>query len=64
MTKSEDISYRARSVARVVDRLKPGKYLIELTWPQRHHGEPFEIKVEDVDLTNENEHAIKPVEGT
>ena len=59
MTKSEDISYRARSVARVVDRLKPGKYIIELTLPPRHYAEPFEIKVEDADLTKENARAIK-----
>ncbi len=60
MTKSEDISYRARSVARVVDRLKPGKYLIELTLPPRHYAEPFELKVEATDLTKENARAIKP----
>ena len=59
MTKSEDISYRARSVARIVDRLKPGKYHIELTMPPRHYAEPFEMKIEPADLTKENEPAIK-----
>ena len=60
MTKRDDISYRARSVARIVDRLKPGKYLIELTLPPRHYAEPFEIKVEEADLTKEIARAIKP----
>ncbi len=59
MSKRDGISYRARSVARIVDRLKPGKYLIELTLPPRHYAEPFEIKIEDVDLTKENARAIK-----
>ncbi len=60
MTKTEDISYRARSVARFIDRLKPGDYVIHLTLPQRHYAEPFEIKAEPTDLTKENARAIKP----
>ncbi len=58
MTKSEDISYRARSVARFIDRLKPGDFVIHLTLPPRHHGEPFDIKAEPADLTKENARAI------
>ena len=59
MAKSDDISYRARSVAQFVDRLKPGEYVIHLTWPPRHYGKPFEIKVELANLTEKNARAIK-----
>ena len=55
--KSEDISFRARSVGRFVDRLKPGKYVIHLTLPPRHYGEPFEIKAEPADLTQKSARA-------
>ncbi|KKN73389.1 hypothetical protein LCGC14_0400920 [marine sediment metagenome] len=63
MTKTDDISYRARSVARFIDRLKPGDYVIHLTLPPRHYAEPFEIKAETADLTEKNEHAIKASES-
>lgn len=59
MAKSDGISYRARSVARFIDRLKPGDYVIHLTLPPRHYAEPFEIKAEATDLTKENARAIK-----
>jgi hypothetical protein len=59
MRKSDDISYRAKSVARVIDRLKPGDYVIHLTLPPRYYAEPFAIKIEAADLTKENARAIK-----
>ena len=46
MSKSDGLSFRARSVARFIDRLKPGEYVIHLTLPPRHYAEPYEIKAE------------------
>ena len=60
MTKAEDLSYRARSVARFIDRLQPGDYVIHLTLPPRHYAEPYEIKAEPANLTQKNVRAIKP----
>ena len=48
---NDGISYRARSVARFIDRLKPGDYVIHLTLPPRHYAEPYEIKAELANLT-------------
>ena len=59
MSKPEDLSFRARSVARFIDRLKPGDYVIHLTLPPRHYAEPYEIKAEPANLTEENARAIK-----
>lgn len=55
--KSEDLSFRARSVARFIDRLQPGDYVIHLTLPPRHYGEPFDIKAEPADLTQKSARA-------
>lgn len=60
MSKSEDLSFRALTVARFVDRLKPGDYVIHLTLPPRHYGKPFKIEVEPANLTEKNARAIKP----
>ncbi len=57
--KPEHYSFRARSVARFVDRLQPGEYVIRLIMPPRHHGEPFSIKAEQINLTEKSTGAIK-----
>ena len=57
--KSDGLSYRARSVARFIDKLKPGDYVIHLTLPPRHYAEPYEIKAEPANLTEKNARAIK-----
>ena len=59
MAKSDGLSFRARSVARFIDRLKPGDYVIHLTLPPRHYAEPYEIKAELANLTEKNARAIK-----
>lgn len=59
MSKSDGLSFRARSVARFIDRLKPGDYVIHLTLPPRHYAEPYEITAEPANLTEKNARAIK-----
>ena len=59
LSKSDGLSFRARSVARFIDRLKPGDYVIHLTLPAQNSAEPYEIKAELANLTEKNARAIK-----
>lgn len=51
MTEQKDISARAVSLGRLLDRLKPGQYTIHLTWPHPRSGERPEAEVVLENLT-------------
>lgn len=46
-----DVSDRALSLARMFDRLKPGKYTINLAWPHPRSGDAPEVEVNPRHLT-------------
>jgi hypothetical protein len=59
MSDRRDTSDRAISLARMFDRLRPGKYTIHLTWPHPRSDERPSAEVVPRNLTPKPDRATK-----
>ncbi|MGH9158209.1 MAG: hypothetical protein ACRD1K_20765 [Acidimicrobiales bacterium] len=55
--RDDDISERARSIARTLDRLPPGEYIVHLSWPHPKSDQEFHTEILRRDLTGRSQGA-------